>query len=140
MQFEEWREPELPRFVWNGRVSTILGLVRESLIRPTSEGSHKKLAVPMRQGYDCHGSVAQKPTHPGIQTTEYVDMKILPNDTNVLVFYSSTLVCFVRGSEIFAEVEGLFQVERTLLEVITLFAAAGLLCATVFSTNNSPLT
>jgi hypothetical protein len=57
-------------------------------------------------------------THLEIRTTQNVDVEILPKDSNVLVLDTSLFIRVIRRTEVFAKVEGLFQVGLSLLEIL----------------------
>jgi hypothetical protein len=71
-------------------------------------------------------------THLETGTTKNVDVEIVPEDTDVLVFDAGTFVRVVGRSEIFTKVEGLLLVERSLLNILRFSAgaAAGIFSAT----------
>lgn len=57
-------------------------------------------------------------THFEIGTTEDVDMKILPSDTDVLMFDTGPLIRVVGRGEIFTKVERFFGLRHCLLEIL----------------------
>src|SRR5712672_477469 len=57
-------------------------------------------------------------THLKIRTAEDVNVKIFPDDADVLVFYTRAFVRVIRRSKEFAKIKGRFRVGRSLFEIL----------------------